>query len=375
MYEISRLYAKTPVVKRSNSSLRIQRKKSSQQLKSPADQILFLQRTIGNQAVQRLIKSGTLKAKLKISHPGDRYEQEADRVADAVMQMPEPTAASGVSPHIQRACPTCEEDELRRQPIEEEEELQRQPVEEEEEELQAKATSGNVSEVNPNLESHIHSLKGGGQPLSDNDRAFFEPRFGYDFSKVRLHTDAKAADVARGVNARAFTLGKNVVFGDGNFAPETSSGKLLLAHELTHVVQQSAGRFYSVTGGLHSKISPNLIQRYKLRAFPKKKASRMKMSIASAVTNIANCRKIGRIRKGLIMNALKNKTYYYEPQMKSCGWTYPGSLYIEIGRSAFDVNKCCYLSSTLVHEAAHTEFHTEGMARWLECNCISKRCC
>ena len=90
MGEISRLYAKTPVVQKSNSVLRIQRTKSSQPIKTPADRILFLQRTIGNQAVQRLIKSGTLQAKLKISQPGYRYEQEADRVADAVMRMPEP---------------------------------------------------------------------------------------------------------------------------------------------------------------------------------------------------------------------------------------------------------------------------------------------
>jgi len=102
MGEISRLYAKTPDVQKLNSVLRIQRKNSSQPGKSPADRILFLQRTIGNQAVQRLIKSGTLQAKLKIGQPGDKYEQEADRVADAVMRMPEPQAASGNGPHIQR---------------------------------------------------------------------------------------------------------------------------------------------------------------------------------------------------------------------------------------------------------------------------------
>jgi hypothetical protein len=90
MDKISRLYAKKPIIKRSNSSLRIQRKKSSQPLKSPANRILFLQRTIGNQAVQRLIKSGTMQAKLKIGQPGDKYELEADKVADAVMRMPEP---------------------------------------------------------------------------------------------------------------------------------------------------------------------------------------------------------------------------------------------------------------------------------------------
>ncbi len=90
MGEISRLYAKTPDVKKSNSVLRIQRTKSSQPIKTPADRILLLQRTIGNQAVQQLIKSGTLQAKLRIGQPGDVYEQDADRVAAEVMRMPEP---------------------------------------------------------------------------------------------------------------------------------------------------------------------------------------------------------------------------------------------------------------------------------------------
>ena len=211
MDEISRLYAKKPIVKRSKSSLRIQRKKSSQPLKSPADRILFLQRTIGKQAVQRLIKSGTLQAKLKIGQPGDKYEQEADRVADAVMRMPQ--AVSSETPYIQRAIPTCGEEELQRQPIEEEEELQ------------AKPESGHISDVNPNLESHIQSLKGGGQPLPESARAYFEPWFGHNFSKVRMHKDAQGAEAARAVNARAFTVGQDVVFGIRQYAPETILGR------------------------------------------------------------------------------------------------------------------------------------------------------
>ena len=88
---------------------------------SPVNQILFLQRTIGNQAVSRLIRSGALQAKLRIGQPGDKYEQEADRVADEVMLMPEPQTVSRENSHIQRVCEGCEEEELRRQPIKEEE--------------------------------------------------------------------------------------------------------------------------------------------------------------------------------------------------------------------------------------------------------------
>jgi hypothetical protein len=92
--------------------------------------------------------------------------------------------------------------------------------------------------VNPNLESQIESLKGGGQPLPENDRTFFEPRFGHDFSQVRVHTGTKAAESARAVNARAFTAGTDVVFGAGQYAPEAGKGRMIMARELTHVVQQ-----------------------------------------------------------------------------------------------------------------------------------------
>jgi hypothetical protein len=103
----------------------------------------------------------------------------------------------------------------------------------EEELIQTKTHSSQVTEVTSNIESRIQSLKGGGQPLSEPTRSFFEPRFGQDFSQVRVHTES-----ARVVNAKAFTIGKDVVFGAGQYSPETSSGKRLLAHELTHVVQQ-----------------------------------------------------------------------------------------------------------------------------------------
>jgi len=259
-------YAKLPETKR-NSPLLIQRKKSSQPIKSSANRILFLQRTIGNQAVQRLIKSGTLQAKLRIGQPEDKYEQEADRVAEAVMRMPEPGVQRQVEPEEE------EEETLQPKPLasqitplvqvqhqeeleeKEEELLQTKPLaeeitplvqkqiepEEEEEEVQAKATSGHISEANPNLESKIHSLRGGGQPLSNNDRTFFEPRFGRDFSQVRVLTDTRASEAARAVNARAFTMGQDVVFGAGHYASGTSEGQKLMAHELTHVVQQ--GKF------------------------------------------------------------------------------------------------------------------------------------
>lgn len=194
----------------------------------PTNRILNLQRNIGKHAVQRLLRSGTLQAKLKIGQPGDRYEQEADRVANAVMRMPEPGQASisEKSALINPECLKCDE------------ELHRKPLEEEEEKLQTKTASDQVPELNAEQEAHINGLQGKGQPLPESVSAFFEPRFGYDFSQVRVHTDAKAAEA---VNARAFTLGNSVVFGEGEYAPETSSGRRLIAHELTHIIQQGSG--------------------------------------------------------------------------------------------------------------------------------------
>lgn len=132
-------------------------------------------------------------------------------------------------------CPECE-DELDLQPMTEEDE---------EETLPAKEVPGRTLKVTPDVQAQINTIRGGGQPLPESVRAFFEPRFGYDFSRVHIHTDAQAMESARAVNARAYTLGRDVVFGTGQFAPQTHAWKKLLAHELAHVVQQ--GR---VVGGI-----------------------------------------------------------------------------------------------------------------------------
>jgi len=192
-----------------------------------------LQQTHGNRYVQRVVSG--IQAKLKVGQPGDKYEQEADRVADAVMRMPEP--------NVQREVDEEEEEELlQTKPLVEQITplVQRQVEEEEEEFLQAKSRDGASPEVAHDLESEINAIRGGGQSLSGYERSFFEPRFGYDFSQVRVHSGAQAARLTRAVNARAFTVDRDVVFGAGLYAPETSEGRRLLAHELTHIVQQSA---------------------------------------------------------------------------------------------------------------------------------------
>ncbi len=114
--------------------------------------------------------------------------------------------------------------------------VQRQVEEEKEEEmLQAKSREDAISEVTNDLESQINAIKGGGRPLGESERAYFKPRFGYDFGHVRLHTDTRAAETAGVMNAKAYTLGQDVVFGIGQYAPGTGKGQRLMAHELTHV--------------------------------------------------------------------------------------------------------------------------------------------
>ena len=103
--------------------------------------------------------------------------------------------------------------------------------------------------VTHEIEKYINTRKGEGQPLPDSIRLSLEPRFGFDFSQVRVHTDARAAESAQSVNALAYTVGQDVVFGAGQYAPETVEGKKLVAHELTHVLQQSRD-------GLQAPLSP-----------------------------------------------------------------------------------------------------------------------
>jgi hypothetical protein len=183
----------------------------------PAHPLLRVQRTIGNQAVQRLIQ-----AKLTINQPGDVYEQEADRMAERVTASPALSAvqrkcACGGTAGPDGECTQCRMKRLT---------LQRRPT--------SQAEPDTVPPI-------VHdALRSPGQPLDTATRDFMESRFGRDFGEVRIHTDAEAAESARAVNALAYTVGRNVVFGAGQHSPKSAVGRRLLAHELTHVVQQGS---------------------------------------------------------------------------------------------------------------------------------------
>ncbi len=164
-----------------------------------------------------------VQPKLTINQPHDIYEQEADAMADSVMRMPdnEKIQQSFFKPvitPIQRRCAECE-------------------VEEQEKKMQRKETNRENVNAGEGLESYVSSLSGG-QSLPDGVRSFYESGFNYDFSSVRVHTNNNAAKSAESVNAIAYTYGNNIVFNSAKYSPETDSGKRLLSHELTHVVQQ-----------------------------------------------------------------------------------------------------------------------------------------
>ena len=145
--------------------------------------------------------TGMIQAKLALSQPGDEHEREADRVADEAMAAP--AHADRVLPLIQRFA----------------------------------GPSANQTDIAPSSVDRV--LAGSGTPLGATLRQDMERRFGYDLSAVRVHSDTSAAQSARDVSAHAYTVGHDIVFGAGQFSPDSFAGRRLLAHELTHVVQQT----------------------------------------------------------------------------------------------------------------------------------------
>jgi hypothetical protein len=158
-----------------------------------------------------------IRAKLKVGAAGDAFEREADRVADQVMKTPES--------RVQRACECGGSCGDCSSPDDEPAPVRRK----------------SLSNENVASDGFEHIVRGGGAPLDGATRAFMEPRFGYDFALVRVHTGVAAAESAASLKARAYTVGRDIVFGGGEYRPHTAEGRSLLAHELTHVTQQSDG--------------------------------------------------------------------------------------------------------------------------------------
>lgn len=206
-----------------------------------------------------------LQTKLTIGAPGDRFEQEADHMADTVMRSPDPRATplqpSSVRPlEIQReSTESCSISEEPKEPDEVDEAQEDvDPDDDKETPVSPKRNSGDVSPPD-DMENRLDSSRGSGRALSGNTRDFMETRFGHDFSGVRIHNGATSEHMNRDVRSLAFTSGNDVYFGAGQYRPDTDSGKRLLAHELTHVVQQSGAG--ASRGVVREKSNPKAIAR------------------------------------------------------------------------------------------------------------------
>lgn len=224
-----------------------------------------------------------IQPKLQVNAPGDAHEREADAMADQVLRIhtggPQHMPTQNTPARIQRKCATCaQEPEAEEMPVqrkitgkmsgahtfmiqrkcascEQEETLQRQELDEEETVQTKTLTSNGMGggfTTSPLFSQQLQSRKGNGRPLAFDTRQTMDQAFGADFSSVRIHTDSQAAELSQGIQAKAFTHGSDIFFNRGTYNPGTSEGQWLLAHELTHVVQQGQHTSDSIS----RKISP-----------------------------------------------------------------------------------------------------------------------
>ncbi|MCP4130424.1 MAG: DUF4157 domain-containing protein [bacterium] len=160
------------------------------------DYIMHLQRTVGNRSVEQLVAGGALQPDSIMREINDCNAHEAHNASESLIRSKAPDIWLGLKA------------------------------------IQARDAG---------VESGIRNMKGGGQSLSSSVARFYESRIGHDFSNVRVHTGPQADSLAKSINARAFTTGSDIFFAGNEYSPATRTGKMLLAHELTHVVQQGKG--------------------------------------------------------------------------------------------------------------------------------------
>lgn len=260
-----------------------------------------------------------LQPKLAVNNPGDIYEQEADRVADQVMRLPEA-------------------------------QLQASPIRE-------NVGSGNAA---PPIVSEV--LDSSGQPLDAQTRDFMESRFGHDFSHVRVHTDGLAVKSAQAIHARAYTAGRNIAFGEGQYSPQTLEGKRLLAHELTHVIHQIGGseRFPALQRKEEGQAKPAGSAPFAVTFKGCDKSPyTMKFVEPSAknafeTTRDDPCIKNESLRKDMLA-AYNGLTIICEPDgpEDACAETIKSSKTIRLYRGLFKGNICPNLEPLIFHETVH----------------------
>jgi Domain of unknown function (DUF4157) len=175
---------------------------------------------------------------LMIASSNNQQEQQADQTADNIMRMPE-------SSFVQRKCTACEH---------EEEKVSRKT----EPFIQKQGNGSEGGIASESVTNQINTSRGGGNKMSENTLSFMESRFNTGFSGVKIHTDSNAVQMSRELNAQAFTVGSDIYFNEGKYSPESASGKHLLAHELTHTVQQGGGIDRKIQRACYEESNPSI---------------------------------------------------------------------------------------------------------------------
>jgi len=170
-----------------------------------------------NEPDKILLQKTSIQFKLSIGAPDDPLEHEADAMADSIMRMPE-------QHFIQRKCSHCEEENLQRKPVASF--------------IQRKESSAAIA--SDTISKQVNGSRGNGSSMDSSTQSFMQSRFGSDFSDVKIHTGGEATQMNRDLNAKAFTVGNDIYFNEGQYSPNSGEGKYLLTHELTHVVQQNS---------------------------------------------------------------------------------------------------------------------------------------
>jgi len=286
--------------------------------------------------------------------PNDVYEKEADAMADKVVQR-KPIFESKAEPpgenSLMRKCAHCEQ----------------------EEKLQKKGDGGGDQAVSPGVESGLNSSRGSGAPLPGKTRDHMESSFGADFSKVRIHDNSSAVAMNRELNAQAFTHGNDIYFNSGKYDPGSQGGQHLLAHELTHVVQQSGD-----DSGVNRSPAPNVMRSgfsstisicqnfLRSRKFHIAQGGGVRIEIHSEIPdkNVPGCDSFP------FIVSLQKSNWLFDDKVSTCngqsGATHTflvgnlseGDYYLNIERS-FDNSYCCLTGDITVSEVSGQEIKSK----------------
>lgn len=328
-----------------------------------------------------------IQPKLNIGKPGDKYEVEADVMADKVVnnkssqdtiqkaenteeELQQKPLAASISPLVQKQNEVSDEESVQAKCTDCEQEEKVQRKEEEEENLQMK-TEGSKS-TSTNIESSLKSSKGSGRKLSKSVKQHMETGFGVDFSQVNIHTDNHAIQMNKQLHAQAFTHGNDIYFNKSKYNPSSNAGKHLLAHELTHTIQQKGNVIRKKDNGDCDRASISAareqaffrvqIVKHHLSGLhptlgPQQQRAAMRLARKLVSPSIRSVRAVQRLIDNMLTVLSSNSTIVCGPEIEGCrSW----NGYVENLRAPIHLCDSFFTQltdegriRTLIHEAAH----------------------